>query len=90
MAETPEREQVARIVYATLHHLMRVNGTEAQNAYERVADGVLAMLGEHVGEAAPMPGSNGGFTMAAFRSIDVPVGTKLYALPAPPAIKEET
>lgn len=37
---------------------------------------------EPVGEAVPMPGSNGGFTMAAFKASDVPPGTKLYAAPA--------
>jgi hypothetical protein len=36
---------------------------------------------EPVGEAGPMPGSNGGFTMAAFKASDVPSGTKLYASP---------
>lgn len=33
--------------------------------------------GEEVGEAGSMPGS-AGFTMAAFRAEDVPIGTKLY------------
>jgi hypothetical protein len=40
--------------------------------------------GEPIGEAGSMPGT-GGFTMACFRAEDVPVGTKIYANPAPPA-----
>lgn len=39
-----ERERVARIIYATLHHLMRVSGTEAQTAYESAAGSILAAL----------------------------------------------
>jgi len=35
-----------------------------------------------VGEAGPMPGTTG-FTMAAFKAADVPVGTKLYVAPVP-------
>lgn len=38
---------------------------------------------EAVGEAGEMPGSNGGFTMAAFKASDVPIGTKLYTRPQP-------
>jgi hypothetical protein len=38
---------------------------------------------EPVAHAAEMPGSNGGFTMAAFRAADVPVGTAIYAGAAP-------
>lgn len=37
---------------------------------------------EPVGEAGPMPGSNGGFTMAAFKADAVPLGSKLYLHPA--------
>lgn len=37
-----------------------------------------------VGEAGPLTGSNGGFTMVAFSAEDVPVGTKLYAVPPTP------
>ena len=39
---------------------------------------------EPVGEAAPMAGSNGGFTMVAFEARKVPAGTKLYTRPADP------
>lgn len=42
-----------------------------------------------VGEAGAMPGSNGGFTMAAFKALDVPEGTQLYvALPSVPSLGE--
>ncbi len=41
-----------------------------------------AMAAEAVGEAGAMPGTDG-FTMAAFRAADVPIGTKLYAAPQP-------
>lgn len=37
------------------------------------------VIGEPVGMAGAMPGTSG-FTMAAFKSEDVPVGTELYAL----------
>jgi hypothetical protein len=46
-----------------------------------------AALPEAVGEAGAMPGSNGGFTMAAFKASDVPEGTKLYAAPPPPPVE---
>lgn len=36
---------------------------------------------EHVGVAGEMPGTNGGFTMAAFTAESVPHGTKLYIYP---------
>jgi hypothetical protein len=39
--------------------------------------------GEAVGQAVPMPGTDGGFTMACFEASNVPIGTKVYA--APPA-----
>lgn len=38
---------------------------------------------EPVGEAGSMPGTDG-FTMAAFKASDVPIGTKLYAAPRSP------
>ena len=41
--------------------------------------------GEEVAHAVPIPGSNGGFTMAAFKASDVPEGSPLYTHPAPPA-----
>lgn len=41
-----------------------------------------AMAAEAVGEAGAMPGTDG-FTMAAFRAADVPIGTKLYVAPQP-------
>lgn len=41
-----------------------------------------------VGEAGSMPGTDG-FTMAAFRAVDVPIGTKLYARPVPGVSREE-
>lgn len=37
---------------------------------------------ETVGEAGPMPGTDG-FTMTCFRASDVPAGTKLYTHPQP-------
>lgn len=37
------------------------------------------VLGEPVGVTGEMPGTSGSFTMAAFKSIDVPNNTKLYA-----------
>lgn len=40
---------------------------------------VLADM-ECVGLTAEMVGTNGGFTLCAFNSIDVPVGTKLYTI----------
>lgn len=44
---------------------------------------------KQVGEAGAMPGSNGGFTMAAFKASDVPEGAQLYvALPAAPSLGE--
>lgn len=39
---------------------------------------------EPVGEATPLAGSGGGFTIAVFHASKVPVGTKLYALPPAP------
>jgi len=36
-----------------------------------------------VGEAGTMPGTDG-FTMACFKAVDVPIGTKLYATPPAP------
>jgi len=35
---------------------------------------------QEVGEASSMPGTAGGFTMATFKGIDVPEGSKLYIL----------
>lgn len=37
------RKKIAREIYATLHHLMRVTGTEAQAAYDRSSDNILAL-----------------------------------------------
>ena len=57
----------------------------AQSDYEtRIRSALVdvpAVESEPVGEAGEMPGSNGGFTMAAFKAVDVPIGTKLYAHP---------
>jgi hypothetical protein len=39
------REEIARMIYATLHHKMAVNGTEAQSLYESAARSILAALG---------------------------------------------
>lgn len=39
----PDREAVARTIYASVHHLMRVSGLEAQAAYECAADAILAL-----------------------------------------------
>jgi hypothetical protein len=36
--------EIARIIYATLHHKMAVNGTEAQSLYEQAARSILAAL----------------------------------------------
>lgn len=43
--------------------------------------------GEPVGVTGEMPGSNGGFSMAVFKSSDVPVGTPLYATPPADALR---
>lgn len=51
---------------------------------ERAAQGDGA---EPVGHAGSMPGT-AGFTMAAFRAADVPIGTPLYAHPPAPASVE--
>lgn len=57
----------------------------AQSDYEtRIRSALVdvpAVESEPVGETSEMPGSNGGFTMAAFKAVDVPIGTKLYAHP---------
>jgi hypothetical protein len=37
-------EEVARMIYASVHHLMRVTGTDAQNAYESAARSIIAAL----------------------------------------------
>lgn len=55
-----------------------------QSLKDKAALSAQAMAGgeaQPVGEAVPMPGSKGGFTMAVFKSVDVPVGTKLFARP---------
>lgn len=36
-------KRAAREIYASLHHLMRVSGTEAQTAYERAARAILTL-----------------------------------------------
>lgn len=49
----------------------------------RLAAGAPAETPKPVGEAGVMPGTSG-FTMACFKDVDVPLGTKLYvAQPAP-------
>jgi hypothetical protein len=53
---------------------------EAVVAWNRRAPTPQAVVSEgmvEVGEAGSMPGTDG-FTMAAFRAADVPIGTKLY------------
>lgn len=53
-----------------------------QQEYEtRIRSALVDVPAEPVAEAGEMPGSNGGFTMAAFRASDVPIGTKLYTTP---------
>ena len=72
-----------------LHHTLgleaEVRRLTAENASLRQQ---LAAMREQVpapiGEAGTMPGTSG-FTLATFRAEDVPVGTKLYAAPVPPA-----
>lgn len=57
------------------------------DAHRRMADALdahIAAMGEPVGEASAMPGTNGGFTIATFRAAYVPVGTKLYLAPPAP------
>jgi hypothetical protein len=51
---------------------------------DHIADAGNMVTAGAVGEAGPMPGSNGGFTMAVFMASDIPEGTKLFA--APPAL----
>jgi hypothetical protein len=54
----------------------------AQQDFEtRIRSAIVDVPVEPVAEAGEMPGSNGGFTMAAFRASDVPIGTKLYTTP---------
>lgn len=69
----------------------KVYGWDSESAQAR-AETIAALLaaspptpteGEPVGEAGSMPGTDG-FTMAAFRAVDVPIGTKLYASPTQP------
>lgn len=58
--------------YINLHQLRDYTARIEAAVLERVC-------GEPVGQAGTMPGTDG-FTMAAFRADDVPVGTKLYTL----------
>ena len=37
-------EDIARVIYANLHHLMGTTGTAAQTAYEGAARAILAVL----------------------------------------------
>lgn len=54
----------------------------AQQDFEtRIRSAIVDVPVEPVAEAGEMPGSNGGFTMAAFRASDVPIGTKFYTTP---------
>ncbi|ARL90966.1 hypothetical protein BOC57_34845 [Burkholderia pseudomallei] len=66
---------------ALAKYLMEHDTSPSADAAAAPAD---AQAVEPVGEAGTMPGTDG-FTMAAFRADDVPVGTKLYAAPPPPA-----
>ncbi|KOR22968.1 hypothetical protein [Burkholderia cenocepacia] len=77
------REQVLKIVRKTL----KENNDRDKLSSDRfvaLADALEAALleklrGEPIGQAGNMPGTEG-FTMAAFRADDVPVGTNLYTL----------
>lgn len=52
---------------------------ETKAALQAFANAVLdQVLGEPVGVTGEMPGTSGSFTMAAFKSVDVPNNTKLY------------
>jgi len=84
MISTPEMIEAAM---SKLHKGAAITEAEMGNALTAA----LAMLpSEPIGEAGPMPGSNGGFTMAAFKATDVPVGTKLYTSPTPhPSLDRE-
>jgi len=37
-------EDVARVIYASLHHLMGVSGVQAQTAYETAARSIIALF----------------------------------------------
>jgi hypothetical protein len=50
---------------------------------------ITSPAAEAVGEAGSMPGTEG-FTMAAFKASEVPIGTKLYTHPALSASREVT
>lgn len=55
---------------------LAVSATDLANTINAALDQVL---GEPVGVTGEMQGTNGSFTMAAFKSVDVPNNTKLYA-----------
>ncbi|MCA8237697.1 hypothetical protein [Burkholderia cenocepacia] len=68
----------------TVHFDENKPGHNALNQMSSRIESELASLleklrGEPVGKAGNMPGTDG-FTMAAFRADDVPVGTNLYTL----------
>lgn len=95
MTETIRQDEVAAAVAWTCtvdelaQEIRRVDGNHDLGA-GALAEALMPFLAalsapvsEPVAEAGEMPGSNGGFTMATFRAVDVPVGTKLYTHPAP-------
>lgn len=73
--------------------IIGIENRTAQEAFDIMADRIRSAWrtegresrasgeAQPVGEAGEMPGSNGGFTLAAFKASDVPVGTKLYTAP---------
>lgn len=65
-----------------------VTVSEAEIARQHTRQVLEAALSaaEPVGEVGEMPGSNGGFTMAAFKAADVPIGAKLYTAPPAPSV----
>lgn len=66
---------------ATIDDLINAAQADYEQRIRSALVDVPAVEQEPVGEAGAMPGSNGGFTMAALKAVDVPIGTKLYAHP---------
>ena len=95
-AKAPEQSEPTCRVYS-VHTGPSLMGPEGTMVYEQtvISDARLALgqklfatpslrepeQSEPVGEASPMPGAPLGFTIAAFKIADVPVGTKLYTAP---------
>ncbi|MFJ6322314.1 MULTISPECIES: hypothetical protein [unclassified Rhizobium] len=85
MAIKVAQQDGVELTKAGYRHGAETRPDEHEQMREYVRDAITAALAlipvEPIGEAGPMPGSNGGFTMAAFKADDVPIGTKLYSAP---------